>query len=118
MMSMLRTLNASWPEEKRFDIGIGLNTGVMTVGNMGSNIRLSYTLIGDNVNLGSRLEGLNKYYGTNIIMSEYTHEIVKHSFVCRELDLVRVKGKEKPAKIFELIDRTEVTVSPPLRASD
>jgi adenylate cyclase len=104
MMSTLAELNASWPEAKRFNIGIGLNTGVMTVGNMGSKSRMNYTLMGDNVNLGARLEGTNKIYGTNVIISEFTYDIVKDSFVCRELDSVKVKGKKKPVRIYEVMD--------------
>jgi class 3 adenylate cyclase len=104
MMIKLGELNALWPEEKRLNIGIGLNTGIMTVGNMGSKSRMNYTLMGDNVNLGARLEGTNKIYGTNIIISEFTRDIVKDSFVCRELDSVVVKGKKKPVRIYEVMD--------------
>jgi class 3 adenylate cyclase/CHASE2 domain-containing sensor protein len=111
MMSKLRELNASWPEDKRFNIGIGLNTGTMTVGNMGSKIRMNYTLMGDNVNLGARLEGTNKFYSTNIIISEFTFEHIKDKFVCRELDTIQVKGKKKPVKIFEIMDTASGVLS-------
>ncbi len=81
-----------------------MNTGLMTVGNMGSKNRMDYTLMGDSVNLGARLEGTNKIYGTNIIISEFTHEKIKNNFICRELDNIRVKGKLKPVKIYEIMD--------------
>ncbi|MFP4372883.1 MAG: CHASE2 domain-containing protein [Spirochaetaceae bacterium] len=103
-IEVLEELNASWPPEKRIAIGIGINSGVMTVGNMGSQGRMNYTLMGDNVNLGARLEGTNKMYGTTIIISEYTYGLVKDHVVARELDNIRVKGKNRPVLIYELID--------------
>ncbi|MCQ2604564.1 MAG: adenylate/guanylate cyclase domain-containing protein, partial [Spirochaetia bacterium] len=103
-MEVLHRINESWPPEKRINIGIGINSGIMTVGNMGSAGRMNYTLMGDNVNLGARLEGTNKEYGTNIIISEYTYEKVKDHVVVRELDNIRVKGKNKPVVIYELLD--------------
>jgi len=106
MMQVLEQLNKRWVQMNKpaLHIGIGINTGEMVVGNMGSASRMDYTLMGDNVNLGARLEGTNKQYGTGIIISEFTYEHVKDHVIARELDLVRVKGKQLPVKIYELID--------------
>lgn len=106
-MQKLDELNAGWPPEKQINIGIGLNSGIMTVGNMGSVGRMNYTLMGDNVNLGARLEGTNKQYGTGIIISEFTYGLVKDRVIARELDNIRVKGKNKPVVIYELVDVPE-----------
>jgi adenylate cyclase len=104
-LEMVATLNSLQPEFKRrgwpeLRIGVGLNTGSMNVGNMGSQFRMAYTVLGDAVNLGSRLEGLTKQYGVDIIVSESTRAAVPdHAFL--ELDRVRVKGKEKPVAIYQ-----------------
>lgn len=102
MIKSLEKLDAEfkakgWPEIK---IGVGLNTGIMTVGNMGSEFRMAYTVMGDAVNLGSRLESLTKKYGVYIIVSQFTKEKVPE-YLYRELDIVRVKGKDEPVAIFE-----------------
>jgi adenylate cyclase len=75
----------------------------MLVGNLGSKYRFSYGVLGDNVNLGSRLEGLNKQYGTEILISESTADSVGSKFVLREVDLVRAVGKQAPTRIYELL---------------
>ena len=110
MMSKLHDLNENWPEDRNLNIGIGMNTGLMTVGNMGSKSRMDYTLMGDNVNLGARLEGTNKIYGTNIIISDLTYGEIKDQFICRELDNIRVKGKQKPVMIYEVMDTVEQSI--------
>jgi adenylate cyclase len=104
MMEALERLNQKWIGEGKppVDIGIGINTGMMMVGNMGSDQRFDYTVMGDEVNLGSRLEGANKNYRTNILLSQFTYERVKDQFVCMEVDRVRVKGKQLPVNIYQL----------------
>ena len=105
MMKKLKELQNKWKKEgiPSFDIGIGLNSGEAIVGNMGSSNRFDYTAMGDSVNLASRMEGLNKIYGTNIIITENTQKVVKDKFETRKLDVVQVKGKKKPVYIYELI---------------
>jgi adenylate cyclase len=95
-----------WPEIR---VGVGINTGPMSVGNMGSEFRMAYTVLGDAVNLGSRLEGLTKGYAVDMIVSESTVRKTP-DYAYRELDRVRVKGKDKPVAIFEpLCPRSSLT---------
>jgi adenylate cyclase len=108
MMEHVRKLQIKWQAEGKphLDIGIGLNTGVASVGNMGSTLRYGYTALGDAVNLTSRLENMNKEYGTNILVTESCYEAAKSAgFAFRELDLIRVKGKFQPVTIYELLGR-------------
>ena len=104
-LEMLETLDALQPELKAhnwppINVGIGINSGMMNVGDMGSEYRRAYTVIGDAVNLGSRLEGLTKYYGVRLIISESTAEGLD-DFTLRCLDRVKVKGKNEPVDIYE-----------------
>ena len=84
---------------------IGMNTGEMVIGNMGSKTRMDYTMMGDSVNLAARLEGVNKLYKTETIISEFTFEKVKGDIETRELDRIRVMGKKEPVKIYEVLGR-------------
>ena len=107
MVRELRQLNRVWAVEGRtaLDIGIGINSGEMIAGNIGSDTIMSYTVIGDNVNLGARLESLNKDFGTRILISEATRRQLKGTYDIRPLGEVTVKGKTKSVPVFEV--RTE-----------
>lgn len=106
MLDEIGKLNAHYETigMRKMEIGIGINTGPAIVGNMGADIRFDYTAIGDSVNLASRLEGLNKYYSTRVLVSEFTRSQIKDKcFTFREIDRVMVKGKSVPVTIFELV---------------
>jgi adenylate cyclase len=122
MLQELHRLRDQWQARgiPPLNIGVGLNSGPMSVGNMGSSSRFDYTVMGDAVNLSSRLEGANKEYGTNIIISESTLTAVREDgFVVRFLDLVAVKGKSEPVAVYELIGQAGQfgTLSPELLAT-
>ncbi len=108
MRTKLKELHKKWKEEgiEGFEIGIGINTGKAVVGNLGSDQIFDYTAIGDTINVGARLEAINKEYETqnNIIISEYTLQKVADLVDVRYLDEVKVKGKDIPVKIYELIN--------------
>jgi adenylate cyclase len=106
MMKALKTFNVKRAEKKlmQIDHGIGINTDMIVSGNIGSEKRMDYTVIGDGVNLASRIESLCKQYGAHILISEFTFRALKATYRTRQLDKVIVKGKATPAAIFEVID--------------
>ena len=107
MQEALVELNKKWQAEgkPRVAIGIGINTGAMSVGNMGTPARFDYTVLGDQVNLGARLEALTKEYGVDILVGEATAKAAGAGFVFREVDVVRVKGRAGAAPVYELVGR-------------
>lgn len=107
-------LNQRWLSENRDPLKtrIGINTGISLIGNFGSSDRFNYTAVGDSVNLASRLEGLNKLYGSEIIVSETTVVGAGNGFIFRPLDLVAVKGRQKSVRIFQLLGRADHPSAP------
>ncbi|MBN2366831.1 MAG: CHASE2 domain-containing protein [Calditrichaeota bacterium] len=112
MQKQLGILNEYWQKIDRpyIRVRIGINSGEMIVGNMGSENRFDYTVVGDSVNLASRLESANRIYRTNIMMGEATFDLVQEKFVTRPLDLLRVTGKKNPVRTYELIARREESI--------
>jgi adenylate cyclase len=113
MQKRLTVLRTKWKRENKpeLEVRCGLNTGIMIVGNMGGKDRFDYTVIGDSVNLASRLEGANKQYGSSIMISDMTYQQVKGKIVVRELDLIQVKGKTEPVKVFEVLGTTDAPMT-------
>tara|TARA_R110002072_G_scaffold1598_6_gene13617 strand:- start:48393 stop:50468 length:2076 start_codon:yes stop_codon:yes gene_type:complete len=107
MNKALVPLRARWAEDGRpaINVRMGLNSGPMVVGNMGSAQRMNYTIMGDTVNLASRLEGANKAFGSDIMISEATYLQAQEFVDVRELDTIRVVGKSEPVKVYQLLDR-------------
>jgi adenylate cyclase len=114
MMKALDVFNNKLKQNQRppIAIGIGINSGEVITGNIGSEKRLEYTCIGDAVNLASRLEGACKTYGVSIILQETTQQVIGQEFLVRELDLIRVKGKKHPSRIYELLGSKSHPISP------
>jgi adenylate cyclase len=113
MQKRLAALRPKWAKEGKpgLEVRIGVNTGTMIVGNMGGQDRFDYTVIGDSVNLASRLEGANKQYGSNIMISDFTYQQVKDHVAVRELDLIQVKGKNEPVKVWELLGTADMRLT-------
>jgi adenylate cyclase len=119
MQKRLEVLRIKWVKEGKpaLTMRMGINTGIVIVGNMGGKDRFDYTVIGDSVNLASRLEGANKQYKSNIMISDFTYTHVKEKVVVRELDLIQVKGKNEPVKVYELLGTTKTEMTSSKRQS-
>ena len=111
MRHRLAAFNANRPQSRQIKIGIGINSDSVISGNIGSSKRMEFTAIGDGVNLGSRLEGASKYYGTDIVISESTYAACRDRIWARELDCIRVKGKNQPVSIYELVGLQAETIA-------
>jgi adenylate cyclase len=118
MLATVERLNAGWKERglPHIAIGVGINTGFAIVGNFGSERRFSYTAIGDTVNLASRLEGLNKTYGTHLLISNETRQATGEGFACREVGEVTVRGRKGSTGVYELLGRRDAAEAVPVVA--
>ncbi|MBI5216515.1 MAG: adenylate/guanylate cyclase domain-containing protein [Ignavibacteriae bacterium] len=114
MQEVIFEMNRRWKKEGKPELGAraGINTGDMIVGNMGGVRRFDYTVIGDNVNLASRLESANKQYGSRIMIAERTYQLVASDVLVRELDSLVVKGKTQPVKVYELLSFSKDPLPP------
>ncbi|MCT7636023.1 CHASE2 domain-containing protein [Aliarcobacter butzleri] len=112
-LEVLEKLNVELQKENlpKIDIGIGLNTGTVIVGEMGSSLRSDYTVIGDTINLGSRVESLCKYYDSKLNISNFTKDKLQEKYIFRFLDLVKVKGKNEPVEIWQVLGKGEAKKS-------
>lgn len=110
MIEELKVLQEKWRSEGKepLDIGIGINTGIMLVGNMGSAERMDYTVIGDAVNLAARIESLTRTYNNHIMISEFTYEKVRDLLEVKPLEAIKVKGKEKPVMMYEVLGAKKI----------
>jgi adenylate cyclase len=118
MMKALKKFNASrmLKNKETINIGVGIATDNVLVGNIGSLKRMDYTVIGDRVNLASRLEGATKFYHSDILISEKTCDQLQYRYFIREVDLIRVKGKNEPVKVFEVLDHHDKQSFPDIEA--
>lgn len=112
MINNLTFLNSLQSLPSKINIGIGIATGDVISGNIGSKTRFEYTVIGDSVNLASRLEGLTKFYGLHILICETTFKRIKDIFICREIDRIKVKGKQQPVSIYTIVKKATAVLAP------